>query len=161
MKELRTVVLCQNVQLSCCVSVNKMLKNSFYKFSSGPSYETMERNIIYVWICAFAVVHGNQETLAQPTISDKLPSQIKMNNYLAFHLCKRLVEMPDYQSKNIFFSSFSVSMALSELSLVVGGETKNHLLSGIGHNSSVFSTEEMHQMFRSLLEEINQVRGGN
>lgn len=69
--------------------------------------------------------------------------------------------MPDYQSKNIFFSSFSVSMALSELSLVVGGETKNHLLSGIGHNSSVFSTEEMHQMFRSLLEEINQVRGGN
>ncbi len=138
-----------------------MLKNSFCSFSSGPSNKTLERNIIYLWICALAAVHGNRETLAQPTINDKLPSLIKMNNYLAIHLYTRLVEIPDYQSKNIFFSSFSVSMAHSELSLVAGGETKNQLLSGIGHNSSVLSTEEMHQMFRSLLEEINQVRGGN
>ncbi len=36
---------------------------------------------------------------------------------------------------------------------------QKQLLSGIGHNSSVFSTEEMHQMFRSLLEEINQRTG--
>uniref|UniRef100_A0A672QRP7 Thyroxine-binding globulin n=1 Tax=Sinocyclocheilus grahami TaxID=75366 RepID=A0A672QRP7_SINGR len=38
-----------------------------------------------------------------------------MNNDLAFHLCKRLVEMPEYQSKNIFLSPFSVS--LSELGI--------------------------------------------
>ncbi|XP_043096208.1 serine protease inhibitor 2.1-like [Puntigrus tetrazona] len=119
----------------------------------------MERNIIYLWFCAFALVHGNQETSPQPPISDKLPSLIKMNNDFAFDLYKRLVEMPEYRSKNIFFSPLSISMALSELSLGAGGETKEQLLSGIGYNRSVFSTEEMHQMFHSLLEEIDQRTG--
>ncbi|XP_067295000.1 alpha-1-antiproteinase-like isoform X2 [Pseudorasbora parva] len=119
----------------------------------------MEKSIVYLWICAFAiVVHGNQETLPQPAC-DKLPSLIKMNNDFAFHLYKTLVEMPEYQSKNIFFSPFSLSMALSELSLGAGGETKQQLLSGLGYNSSDFSTEEMHQMFHSLLEEIGQRTG--
>ncbi|XP_043098900.1 corticosteroid-binding globulin-like [Puntigrus tetrazona] len=119
----------------------------------------MKSNIVYLWICAFAVIHGHQETLPQPSISDKLPSLIKMNNDFAFQLYKKLVETPDYQFKNIFFSPFSVSMALSELSLGAGGETEKQLLSGIGHNSSVFSIEEMHQMFHSLLEEMEQSTG--
>nr|NP_001025278.1 uncharacterized protein LOC556938 [Danio rerio]AAH96945.1 Zgc:113828 [Danio rerio] len=82
-----------------------------------------------------------------------------MNNDFAFHLYKRLIESPDYQSKNIFFSPFSVSMALSELSLGAGGDTKQQLLSGIGYNSTIFSTEEMHQLFHNLLEDIGNRTG--
>ncbi|XP_056313845.1 serine protease inhibitor 2.1-like isoform X1 [Danio aesculapii] len=120
----------------------------------------MERNGVFLWICAFAiVVCGNQETLQQPPVSAKLPSLINMNNDFAFNLYKRLIKMPDYQSKNIFFSPFSVSMALSELSLGAGGDTKQQLLSGIGHNSAIFSTEEMHQLFHSLLEDIDNRTG--
>nr|XP_021329695.1 alpha-1-antiproteinase 2-like [Danio rerio] len=120
----------------------------------------MERNGVLLWIFGFAiVVCGNQETLQQPPISAKLPSLINMNNDFAFHLYKRVIESPDYQSKNIFFSPFSVSIALSELSLGAGGDTKQQLLSGIGYNSTTFSTEEMHQLFHSLLEDIGNRTG--
>ncbi|XP_056600889.1 alpha-1-antiproteinase-like [Triplophysa dalaica] len=120
----------------------------------------MERNIICLWICALIVanpiVHGNQETSESSLVGEKLLSFLRMNNDFAFQLYKKLVEMPNYQSKNIFFSPFSVSMALSELTLGAGGETKQQLLNGIGYNSSLFSTEEMHQLFHSILEDLDQ-----
>ncbi|KAI7812942.1 serine protease inhibitor 2.1-like [Triplophysa rosa] len=120
----------------------------------------MERNIICLWICAlliaYPVVHGDQETSVRSPVGEKLPSLLKMNNDFAFQLYKKLLEMPDHQSKNIFFSPFSVSMALSEMTLGAGGETKQQLLNGIGYNSSLFSTEEMHQLFHSILEDLDQ-----
>ncbi|XP_055055223.2 alpha-1-antiproteinase [Misgurnus anguillicaudatus] len=122
----------------------------------------MERNIIYLWICALVivhpVVHGNQETSESP-LSEKLPSLLKMNNDLAFDLYKRLVELPEYKSKNIFFSPFSIAMAISELTLGAGGDTKNQILNGIGYNSTFFSNKEMHELFHSLLEEIDERKG--
>nr|XP_055055224.1 alpha-1-antitrypsin homolog [Misgurnus anguillicaudatus]XP_055055226.1 alpha-1-antitrypsin homolog [Misgurnus anguillicaudatus]XP_055055227.1 alpha-1-antitrypsin homolog [Misgurnus anguillicaudatus]XP_055055228.1 alpha-1-antitrypsin homolog [Misgurnus anguillicaudatus] len=118
----------------------------------------MERNIM-LWICALVivhpVVHGNPET----PVSDKLPSLLRMNNDFAFHLYKRLVEMPEYQSKNIFFSPFSVSKALSELTVGAGGDTKHQLLNGFGYNSSFFSIDEMHELFHTLLEDIDHRTG--
>ncbi|XP_065106326.1 serpin A3-1-like [Paramisgurnus dabryanus] len=121
----------------------------------------MKRSIIYFWICSLVIfhpiVHGQNEASSQ--ISDNLPLLLSMNNDFGFRLYKALSAIPENQSKNIFFSPISVSMALSALSLGADGETKQQLHQGIGHNSSVLGTEEMHKTYQSLLEEINQKTG--
>ncbi|XP_055055229.2 serpin A3-2 [Misgurnus anguillicaudatus] len=121
----------------------------------------MKRSIIYFWICSLVIfhpiVHGQDEAPSQK--SNNLPLLLSMNNDFGFRLYKALSAIPENQSKNIFFSPISVSMALSALSLGAGGETKQQLHQGIGHNSSVLDTEEMHKTYQSLLEEINQKTG--
>ncbi|KAG9261945.1 serine protease inhibitor A3N-like isoform X1 [Astyanax mexicanus] len=66
------------------------------------------------------------------------------------------MEQPESASKNVFFSPLSVSVALAAISLGAGGETHQQLFSGLGFNTSTFSSEEVHQAFLSLLQSLNQ-----
>ncbi|KAK3538417.1 hypothetical protein QTP86_001772 [Hemibagrus guttatus] len=81
----------------------------------------------------------------------------KVNNDFAFRLYKSIAS--GAQSQNVFFSPLSVSMALAALSLGAGGETHQQLLSGLGFNSSIFTSEEMHQAFLDLLQNFSQRTG--
>ncbi|KAA0717038.1 Serpin A3-1 [Triplophysa tibetana] len=120
----------------------------------------MERKL-FLWICflviAHPVVHGDDDI--SPSTPDNITLLLSMNNDFGFRLYKSLTAKPEFQSKNIFFSPISVSMALSALSLGANGDTKHQLHNGIGHNSSVLSTEETHKAYQSFLEEINQNTG--
>ncbi|KAL7836814.1 hypothetical protein AOLI_G00280980 [Acnodon oligacanthus] len=82
------------------------------------------------------------------------------NSDFAFRLYKSIVAQPESQSKNVFFSPLSVSTALAALSLGAAGETHQQLLSGLGFNSSVLTSEEVHQAFLSLLQTLNQRTDG-
>lgn len=116
----------------------------------------MGRNIICLCICALVIFHpivGDDDQL--PTF-DTLTVMLRRKNDFAFRLYRSLISSPKYQSQNIFFSPLSVSMALSALSLGAGGETKDQLLWGIGHGSSIFNTEEVEKIL-----ERNQPKGGH
>ncbi|XP_036454278.1 hibernation-specific plasma protein HP-55-like [Colossoma macropomum] len=114
----------------------------------------MAKNILCLWSCLFSVliytsVHGALEQETENNIQI-----FENNNDFAFRLYKSIVAQPDSQSKNVFFSPLSVSMALAALSLGAAGETHQQLFSGLGFNSS--SSEEVHKAFLNLLQSLNQ-----
>ncbi|KAK3538842.1 hypothetical protein QTP86_015969 [Hemibagrus guttatus] len=97
----------------------------------------------------FTRVDGNTE--------NKIEALNEVNSDFAFRLYKSIAS--GAQSQNVFFSPLSVSTALAALSLGAGGETHQQLLSGLGFNSSVFTSKEMHQAFLDLLQNFNQRTG--
>ncbi|KAG7318242.1 hypothetical protein KOW79_017997 [Hemibagrus wyckioides] len=97
----------------------------------------------------FTSIHGNTE--------NKIEALNEVNSDFAFRLYKSIAS--GAQSQNVFFSPLSVSTALAALSLGAGGETHRQLLSGLGFNSSVITSEEMHQAFLDLLQNFNQRTG--
>ena len=120
----------------------------------------MARNILCLWSCLISAfiytgVHGDLE---QET-KEKDIQLFEKNNDFAFRLYKGIVAQPDSQSNNVFFSPLSVSTALAALSLGAGGQTHQQLFSGLGFNSSGFTSEEVHQAFLSLLQSLNQRTG--
>ncbi|KAI4872860.1 hypothetical protein NFI96_019111, partial [Prochilodus magdalenae] len=119
--------------------------------------QRMARNILCLWSCLISAfiytgVHGDLE---QET-KEKDIQLFEKNNDFAFRLYKGIVAQPDSQSNNVFFSPLSVSTALAALSLGAGGQTHQQLFSGLGFNSSGFTSEEVHQAFLSLLQSLNQ-----
>ncbi|KAI4872859.1 hypothetical protein NFI96_019110 [Prochilodus magdalenae] len=120
----------------------------------------MARNILCLWSCLISAfiytgVHGDLE---QET-KEKDIQLFEKNNDFAFRLYKGIVAQPDSQSNNVFFSPLSVSTALAALSLGAGGQTHQELFSGLGFNSSGFTSEEVHQAFLSLLQSLNKRTG--
>ncbi|XP_066514498.1 plasma serine protease inhibitor-like isoform X3 [Hoplias malabaricus] len=116
----------------------------------------MARSTLCLWSCLFWAllytgVHGD---LKQET-DDKMQLFV-MNNNFAVRLYKSIKAQSNSQSKNVFFSPLSVSVALSALSLGAGGKTYEQVFSGLGFNSSVHSSEEVHQAVLSLLQTLNQ-----
>ncbi|XP_027018694.1 serine protease inhibitor A3L-like [Tachysurus fulvidraco] len=121
----------------------------------------MAQSVLCVLWCCFSFVLIYTSVHGAPRkhpYSDYLENRMKalseMNNVFAFRLYKRIAS--GAQSQNVFFSPLSVSMTLAALSLGAGGETHQQLLSGLGFNSSLFTTEEMHQAFLDLLQNLNQ-----
>ncbi|MCJ8747015.1 hypothetical protein PDJAM_G00148560 [Pangasius djambal] len=141
---------------------------------SGPiSYDTLQkvvrvgsamaRSVLCLWCCfslalIYTSVHGRPEQhSASDDHENKKQALNEVNSDFAFRLYKSIVS--GAQSQNVFFSPLSVSMALAAVSLGAGGETHQQLLSGLGFNSSVFTSEEMHQAFLDLLLNLNQRTG--
>ncbi|XP_017546729.1 hibernation-specific plasma protein HP-55-like [Pygocentrus nattereri] len=119
----------------------------------------MAKNILCLWTCLFSAlfytgIHGALEQETENNIQ-----MFEKNNDFAFRLYKSIVAQPESQSRNVFFSPLSVSTALAALSLGAAGETHEQLLSGLGFNSSILTSEEVHQAFLSLLQTLNQRTG--
>ncbi|KAF7199209.1 alpha-1-antitrypsin-like protein CM55-MS [Nothobranchius furzeri] len=69
----------------------------------------------------------------------------------AYRLYRKLAGLTESQGKNVFFSPFSVSVALAALSVGARGETHRQLFSGLGFNSSQLAQTDVDQAFRILL----------
>lgn len=74
----------------------------------------------------------------------------KGNAEFAFHLYKQLATSNN-QSKNVFFSPFSVTLALAALSVGARGQTHQQLFSGLGFNNTLLTQQMVDQAFQTLL----------
>ncbi|KAJ8285190.1 hypothetical protein GJAV_G00023300 [Gymnothorax javanicus] len=77
------------------------------------------------------------------------------NLEFAFHLYKHISALPDSQSKNVFFSPLSVSVALAALSLGARGKTHQQLFEGLGFNATEITADEVNQAFLHIHENLN------
>ncbi|KAJ8285175.1 hypothetical protein GJAV_G00023150 [Gymnothorax javanicus] len=77
------------------------------------------------------------------------------NLEFAFRLYKHISALPDSQSKNVFFSPLSVSVALAALSLGAGGKTHQQLFEGLGFNATEITADEVNQAFLHIHENLN------
>ncbi|KAJ8348987.1 hypothetical protein SKAU_G00275760 [Synaphobranchus kaupii] len=75
------------------------------------------------------------------------------NLNFAFRLYKNISALPDSQSKNVFFSPLSVSVALAALSLGARGKTHQQLFEGLGFNGTA---EEVNQAFQHIHQDLNE-----
>ncbi|KAJ8285171.1 hypothetical protein GJAV_G00023110 [Gymnothorax javanicus] len=79
----------------------------------------------------------------------------KENLDFAFRLYKHISALPNSQSKNVFFSPLSVSVALAALSLGAGGKTHQQLFEGLGFNETEITADEVNQAFLHIHENLN------
>ncbi|XP_061116616.1 alpha-1-antitrypsin-like protein CM55-SI [Conger conger] len=97
--------------------------------------------------------HGNNDVSVSANGSLKIYQE---NLDFAFRLYKHVSAQPDSQSKNVFFSPLSVSVALAALSVGARGKTHQQLFEGLGFNSSEITTEEVNQAFQHIHHNLNE-----
>ncbi|XP_075960907.1 serpin A3-5-like [Anarhichas minor] len=102
--------------------------------------------------------HGNDQ-VDQDTASDgsanSLPLVTLANKEFAYRLYMKLAAHADSEGKNIFFSPFSVSVALAALSTGAREETHRQLFSGLGFNNTLLTQTDVDQAFQILLKTTN------
>ncbi|XP_061116598.1 hibernation-specific plasma protein HP-55-like [Conger conger] len=97
--------------------------------------------------------HGNNNVSISANGSLKIYQE---NLDFAFRLYKHISAQTDYQSKNVFFSPLSVSVALAALSVGARGKTHQQLFEGLGFNSTEITTEEVNQAFQHIHHNLNE-----
>ncbi|XP_061117821.1 alpha-1-antitrypsin-like isoform X1 [Conger conger] len=97
--------------------------------------------------------HGNNDVSISANGSLKIYQE---NLDFAFRLYKHISAQPDSQSKNVFFSPLSVSVALAALSVGARGKTHQQLFEGLGFNSTEITTEEVSQAFQHIHHNLNE-----
>ncbi|XP_028433624.1 serpin A3-5 isoform X6 [Perca flavescens] len=88
-------------------------------------------------------------------VNDGVSVVNEANEEFSFRLYRKLAADADSQGKNIFFSPFSVSVALAALSVGAQGETHRQLFSGLGFNSSLLTQTDVDQAFQMFLQRAN------
>ncbi|XP_041112165.1 alpha-1-antitrypsin-like isoform X2 [Polyodon spathula] len=92
--------------------------------------------------------HHQRDEILSHKIAEK-------NAEFAFKLYKQLASQKDGESKNIFYSPLSISMALSMLSLGAKGATQSQIFEGLGFNDMKINETEVNEAFAHLLKMLN------
>ncbi|XP_031165518.1 serpin A3-5-like isoform X2 [Sander lucioperca] len=102
----------------------------------------MMRAAMGLWVLAAVICVGSGDSVS--LVNDA-------NKKFSFRLYRKLAADADSQGKNIFFSPFSVSVALAALSVGAQGETHRQLFSGLGFSSSLLTQTDVDQAFQTFL----------
>uniref|UniRef100_A0A8D0B186 Thyroxine-binding globulin n=1 Tax=Sander lucioperca TaxID=283035 RepID=A0A8D0B186_SANLU len=95
-----------------------------------------------LWVLAAVICVGSGDSVS--LVNDA-------NKEFSFRLYRKLAADADSQGKNIFFSPFSVSVALAALSVGAQGATHRQLFSGLGFSSSLLTQTDVDQAFQTFL----------
>ncbi|XP_031165522.1 serpin A3-6-like [Sander lucioperca] len=102
----------------------------------------MMRAAVGLWVLAAVICVGSGDSVS--LVNDA-------NKKFSFRLYRKLAADADSQGKNIFFSPFSVSVALAALSVGAQGATHRQLFSGLGFSSSLLTQTDVDQAFQTFL----------
>ncbi|XP_044053132.1 serpin A3-5-like [Siniperca chuatsi] len=126
----------------------------------------MMRAALAIWILSAVICVGRghhqigHDTTGQDTVLDSSANSVSLvtsaNKDFAYRLYRKLVAHVASEGKNIFYSPFSVSIALAALSVGARGETHRQLFSSLGFNSSLLTQTAVDQAFQMLLQRANK-----
>ncbi|XP_036383063.1 alpha-1-antitrypsin-like protein CM55-SI [Megalops cyprinoides] len=104
--------------------------------------------------------HGHSHGHGHEKHHDEGSLKIHRENMdFAFRLYEHISAQNNSQSKNVFFSPLSVSVALAALSLGARGQTNQQLFEGLGFNGTDLTEEEVNEAFQHIFQDLNKKTG--